>query len=255
MFARNSNREFNAVHRSRLLRSAMFGQKLVIDFSYQHLMPPSDYSGICKQAQRMFMANYEEANPFDLWFCNFPYESRVHSQLKRIAPNLLRPDSMLNVTERSFLNIGVDRERLVYLSPDAPDKLDEFRHDDVYVLGAFIDRNDNRPQSLMRAQEANIRSARLPLEDHVIWKNDNANLPMLNVFRMLLHVKQSYGCWKHAIIQFVPPSKQLDEFETIAKYQPKLFETLMRRERAYVYSRQTVRDRLLKNKVRKAGLI
>ena len=32
------------------------------------------------------------------------------------------------------------REKLVYLSPDSPNVLQEYSHDDIYILGALIDK-------------------------------------------------------------------------------------------------------------------
>lgn len=255
MFARRNNRPLTTVHQRRLLDSAFFGQKIIVDFAYEHLMPPTDYTGLCKQMLNMFVVNYEDQRPFDLWMCNLPLESRLRHRMTQLAPHLFHPRSLCSITHRSILDIGVDPSRLVYLSPDAPDKLDRYSKDDVYVLGAFVDRNDNRPESLDRARQANIRAARLPLEDHVIWTSQNANLPMYSVFRMLLHMKQSYGCWKHAILQFAPKCKQLDELETIAQHQPKVFERLLRSDYAYVKSRRVIRDRLLVNQIRQTGLL
>jgi hypothetical protein len=255
MFARRNSNPLTVVNQRRLLDSALFGQKIIVDFAYQDLMPPTDYTGLCKQMSNIFISNYEDNRPFDLWMCNLPTESRLRARMAQMAPPMFHPRSLCSITDRSILELGIAPERLVYLSPDAPDKLTTFDENDVYILGAFVDRNDNRPESLLRAQQANIRSARLPLEDHINWTNSNFNLPMYSVFRMLLHMKQPYGYWKHAILQFAPKCKQLDELETMAEYQPKVFNRLLRSDYAYVKSRQVNRDRLLVNKLRKTGLV
>ena len=57
---------------------------------------------------------------------------------------------------------GVDRDQLVYLSPEAPDVLTELKPSEVYVIGGLVDRHKIHGASLRRASALGIRSARLP---------------------------------------------------------------------------------------------
>lgn len=237
------------------MESALFGPRLALDFSYQELMPPTDYTGVATQLHHIYMANQQHQMPFDLWLCNLPTGSRLRDRIATVAPGLFLPTSLCNVTGRSFLDV-FPSEQLIYLSPDAEETIGEFDQNAVYILGGFVDRNDNRPESLRKANELGIRSMRLPIDQHVIWKEDcNRNLPCLSVFQMLLHMRLPYGRWKDAILQFASKRKQLDELETLSVFQKKMFDRLLSSDYAYVKSRQYVRNRGLTDRINKSNLL
>ena len=48
-------------------------------------------------------------------------------------------DYLWNVTPECVTRV-FPKERLVYLSPDSPNVLTEYSHEDVYILGALIDK-------------------------------------------------------------------------------------------------------------------
>ena len=62
---------------------------------------------------------------------------------------------------------GVEREQIVYLSPDAPEVLDELRPSEVYVIGGLVDRHKVDGASYRRATALGVRAARLPLIEHL----------------------------------------------------------------------------------------
>lgn len=44
----------------------------------------------------------------------------------------------LNIHEDSYLN-HFPKEKLVYLTPHCRNDLEEFNHDDIYIIGAMVD--------------------------------------------------------------------------------------------------------------------
>lgn len=59
----------------------------------------------------------------------------------------------------------------MYLSPHGQYDLEKYDPDDVYVIGAIVDKTDQTPYSLRKAKKEEVRCARFPLEQYVEWKN------------------------------------------------------------------------------------
>ena len=82
--------------------------------------------------------------------------------------------------------------RLVYLSPDAPEALEDVSEDDIYIIGGLIDRKYKvAGASLSRAAALGARAARLPLLESLPpeQRTRTDSLDMLNVnavFRILV---------------------------------------------------------------------
>jgi hypothetical protein len=59
------------------------------------------------------------------------------------------------------------KDRLVYLTADATTELTELLPDHAYIIGGIVDRNRYKNLCLDRAKELGIKSARLPIGDHL----------------------------------------------------------------------------------------
>ncbi|KAK5965433.1 hypothetical protein GCK32_001444 [Trichostrongylus colubriformis] len=82
------------------------------------------------------------------------------------------------VFPRSFTDL-FERERIIYLSPDAEEEIEDVHADDVYVLGGIVDRvierGISRQASLETAIAERVRSKKLPLDKYV------TNIPVRNI--------------------------------------------------------------------------
>ncbi|XP_031635378.1 mitochondrial ribonuclease P protein 1 homolog [Contarinia nasturtii] len=95
-------------------------------------------------------------------------------------------------------------EKLVYLSPDAPDALEQFNADDCYVLGAIVDKGNRQPLTLAKSKRLGIRAARLPLEKYIEF-NSHKTLTLDQMTRIMLEWKRTQD-WRKAL-QYVPARK------------------------------------------------
>lgn len=87
-----------------------------------------------------------------------------------------------------------DPDRVIYLSADAADTLDEIADGDVLVLGGLVDHREKPGMALDRALDdvcapIRWRTARLPLRGHVRLLK-NAHLPCLAVCQLLLLARE-----------------------------------------------------------------
>ena len=90
-----------------------------------------------------------------------------------------------------------DPNRVIYLSADAADTLDEIADGDVLVLGGLVDHREKPGMALDRALDdvcapIRWRTARLPLGGHVRLLK-NAHLPCLAVCQLLLLARELAG--------------------------------------------------------------
>lgn len=77
--------------------------------------------------------------------------------------NLHTPACLIEVSRKSYLDI-FPKEKIVYLSYNADQVLKEFNEDDVYIIGAMVDKHNPKPFSMAKAKREGLRMAKLPLD-------------------------------------------------------------------------------------------
>lgn len=112
----------------------------------------------------------------------------------RIQQTLQRNDGYLNwdikITEESFLNL-FKIDQIVYLTSDSENVLTELDKDAVYIIGGLVDHNHHKGLSLKRAEEKGLRTARLPLSEHISIKT-----------RTVLTIVHGKKCYERRTKQF-----------------------------------------------------
>ena len=121
---------------------------------------------------------------FALHLCNYPEDERLKGKVdhffqkvspfnqnqSRIQALILSLLSQIGMDEDSLSPLSVhtghahevfDKKNVVILTPDSPNNLDNFRQDDVYVIGGIA--GTGGPLSLVHAKTHGLRHARFPL--------------------------------------------------------------------------------------------
>lgn len=205
----------------------MFGQKLIIDCSYDEHMNKIEASNTGKQLGIAFAENRLHEDPFDLHFCNFNRNSISAKLLNRTIPTLYNDDFPMNIHPES-LTEKFDKKQLVYLTPHCRNDLEEYSHDDIYIIGAMVDKMSQEPLSLAKAKKQGLRMARLPLDRYLSWAGGSGKSLTINqMVKIMLEMKQT-GDWEKAL-KFVPRRKLVDQQnddEMEAQYQrdPQIFQ-------------------------------
>jgi ribonuclease P protein 1 len=127
----------------------------------------------------------------------------IQALLQRI-PILYEPQYALNVTEKSYLDI-FPREKLVYLSPHARDELMSFDEDEIYIVGAMVDKTDPRPFSLAKSKKEGLRIKKLPLDRFMDWGLGGKSLTINQMGNIMLDLRHTKD-WEKAF-RFVPRRK------------------------------------------------
>lgn len=121
------------------MNQMLYGQKIVLDCGYEQFMKPQEIKNCAKQLQLVFATNRVHKEPFDLYFCNADLEGELMKILHRAIPPLYDDDFPVNVKTESYLDI-FDKKNLVYLTPHTQNEMQEFDHDAVYIVGAYVDK-------------------------------------------------------------------------------------------------------------------
>uniref|UniRef100_A0A336M7A4 RNA (guanine-9-)-methyltransferase domain-containing protein 1 n=1 Tax=Culicoides sonorensis TaxID=179676 RepID=A0A336M7A4_CULSO len=211
-----SDTQMNRHLNNKLIKAMQFGQKLVIDCSYDDKMTFRETASTAEQFKRLLVDNRCHNDPFDVHFCNVDINGPVFQNLQRRIPTIFNPEFPVNLHEDHYLE-KFPKSKLVYLTPDSKNDLKEFNHDDIYIIGGIVDRVYVAPYSFTKANQENIRTARLPLKKYVKW---NANgrgiaLAMNQVFKILLDMK-TCNDWQKAFMNNIPKRKLDNDKELIS---------------------------------------
>ncbi|KAI2810071.1 tRNA methyltransferase 10 C [Blomia tropicalis] len=198
-------------HKWLLRQSAMFGQKLIIDLDYDEYMKLYEARLLAQQIGILYYENRanKEMNkvlPFDIHFTNC---TKATNTLPALSKHIKRFDELSSYFHhKSFIDYPelFPRKHLVYLSPHATKSLKTYSHEDIYIIGGYNDRTSHVCASNVKAEKADIRCYRLPLDEFVRWKQGNKNL-CLNQVVMILQAMKQTNDWRYAISNFAPQRK------------------------------------------------
>lgn len=99
-----------------------------------------------------------------------------------------------------------DPRRLVYLTHESTDVLEELDPDDVYIIGGIVDRNRLKGATLSKAKELGIRTARLNLDSNLTLQHGTPVLTVNHCVEILTHAANGLT-WKDAYRKVLPVRK------------------------------------------------
>jgi len=113
----------------------------------------------------MNLVNLEHKDPFNVVLCKTQPNSQLSEQFlsSQTLNGLSVGPPILTSTSQCYSEL-FPKSDLVYLSPNAPDVLEEFSPNDIYIIGAIWDKKDPQPLSYHQAKKDQIRCARLPVD-------------------------------------------------------------------------------------------
>ncbi|GAB0088435.1 Mitochondrial ribonuclease P protein 1 homolog [Sergentomyia squamirostris] len=205
MFLRIYDTTMNHWHNNKLTRAMQFAPKVVLDCSYEEHMNRAESSNCAKQLMLTFAENRVADNPFDLHFCNVDLDAPAAKALHKHIPRMLDPDFPMNIHSKSYLDL-FPHDRLVYLTPHCRNEMTRYNPDDVYIIGAMVDKRNAEPLSLAKAKRQQIRMAKLPLDKYLQWgASSGKSLTLNQMINILLTIKDTRS-WDKAL-QAVPRRK------------------------------------------------
>lgn len=187
LFRRIGNQAFRKLNKIKLARARLRSPKLIIDCAFEEEMSRKQSESAGRQMFTSFISNRGKKTPFDLQFYNVKLDGIPFKCFEKNMPTIRQ----LPVIIRSHcFTEDYPRHRLVYLSPDSDNTLEELNADDVYIIGCIVDTGPCKPFSLTKAKEMGIRHAKLPIDNYIKMNSGhgkrftiNSVVDILNIWR------------------------------------------------------------------------
>ncbi|XP_065088262.1 mitochondrial ribonuclease P protein 1 homolog [Ochlerotatus camptorhynchus] len=203
MFLRVYDSTMDHWHNNKLVQAMQFGQNLVVDCSYDDYMNDKEMRNTAKQLTLCFALNRTHNEPFNIHHCNANFRKTTMKTLEKSLVQIHDTSFPFNITEKSYLDL-FPKERLVYLTPHCKNDLEEFNPDDIYIVGAMVDKSSQEAVSLGKAKKQGLRMARLPLDRYFQFKSGKS-LTIDQMIQILMELKSSNDFEK--AFQHVPRRK------------------------------------------------
>ena len=139
--------------------------KFCVDLGWCQEMNRKEISKLAGQLARLYGANRNSPNPAHLYFAGFSAESYLRDECRRKHEGF--DNFSVTMTSQPSTELFIDRSKVVYLSPDAEEPLEEVDVGTTYIVGGLVDETVSKRLTLGRAEEGGITVARLPIEEHM----------------------------------------------------------------------------------------
>lgn len=180
------------------------GATVVVDLEWEEMMQPKELKSLIQQLLYCYGANRRAQQPVQLCFSGVEEGSKTHEGLsKQSGYESWEVKKLTTKYIEAF-----PKEKLIYLTADAEEKLESFEPEMVYVIGGIVDRNRHKGCTIAKAREQGIRSAHLPLADYIDMGNYSRVLTVNHVLNMILDHQLSRD-WRGTCERCVPGRKLL----------------------------------------------
>jgi hypothetical protein len=213
MFSRYYQKSLKNYSLNYLRNATLFGQKIVIDCSFDGEMEAFETLSAARQMARIYSINrHKSRQPFDLHFCNVNQNSRVFKNFEKMVEFPFRDKLFINCHKESYLDL-FPNQRLIYLTPDAKPIMTEFDDNAIYIMGSLVGKTCDLPFTLFKARREGLEHYRLPIHLFVkLAPNVKKVLSFQGVFRTLLELKD-HRDWKLAFLRGIQEHKLTTKLE------------------------------------------
>ena len=230
LFLQISEQTIDRCHDYKKRVAAMFGQKFIVDLGFEEAEKSRTAKFIGYQLALLYAHNYKSKEPFDLIFSDFKPSSPSGKKIVESNASLYEPRTMITLDERPFDELGIPREKLVYLTQFSRHAYQEVDEDDVLVVPGIYEKNLQTPITLARAKKKGVRTLFLPFTQHVSWKGVPKSVYPYQIIDILTNYKSNGRNWHKAIVDTTVSQK--------IKSPEEVFDEEMSRKKKIVWSKK-----------------
>jgi tRNA (guanine9-N1)-methyltransferase len=176
---------------------------VVMDLDFQDKMEDREIKSLCSQLNFSYGANCQTHNPVHLVFSGMHRDTQVYKHFNDKVDGFSK--WLVTCHEDSFSN-HFSKDRLVYLSADATEELEDLESGMVYVIGALVDHNRHKGITLQKASDIGIPAKRLRISEELLGASRRI-LAVNHVFDILLRYMASRD-WRESCELAIPSRKQ-----------------------------------------------
>jgi len=181
------------------------GTTVVLDLEWEEEMNEKELKSLIQQVLYCYGANRAASSPVNLVFSGLREGGLTQSKLAKQSGF---DTWIVQASASAYIDL-FPKERLVYLTADAEEVVWSFDPKSVYVIGGIVDRNRLKGRTLQKAQEQGIRTARLPLSEHISLLSSRV-LTVNHVLSCIVE-HQASGNWRSVLEKCIPGRKQFVE--------------------------------------------
>ncbi|KAJ2496465.1 tRNA (guanine(9)-N(1))-methyltransferase [Coemansia sp. RSA 1972] len=179
------------------------GHKVIIDMDFDDKMHDTEIKSICSQLVRCYSTNRHGPQFVDLHVTKLHERCRARFD-KAIADHKEWPESRIKFHDTELLDVfGTDK--LVYLTADSPNEINELDKQKVYVVGGLVDKNRYKRLTLDKAEQMGVAHARLPIGQYVQMASRKV-ITVNQIFEILVKFVEARD-WKQAFLEVIPQRK------------------------------------------------
>ncbi|VEU21520.1 DEKNAAC102474 [Brettanomyces naardenensis] len=182
------------------------GAKVIIDCAFDDLMLEKEVVSLSSQITRSYSENKGGHNRVELLVTSFD------KRLKERFDNSLRDYDKWNEKQIQFVEDDLDKvlegedlSKVIYLSADTDEKLEELKSGETYIVGGIVDKGRHKNLCKEKAERLGIQTKRLPI-DECIKISGRKVLATSHVVELLIKWFK-YRDWKEAFEDVLPPRK------------------------------------------------
>ena len=212
-----------AARRATFLETCARGPRIVFDMDFEDLLTLKEKKSMSQQIMYCYGANKRADVPVAMHLAGLRGDTECMLNKIHGFPN--RWLGLTVSTKPYHLDSGLfpDMSKIVYLTADSTNVLDDFMPGTSYVIGGIVDRNRLKNATKDKADSQGVRTARLPIQEFCNL-NGSKVLAINHVFEIVL-AKIGAGMfrncsgnstgdgkantWPHALIKGIPSRKDL----------------------------------------------
>ena len=194
------------------------GTILIIDCGFENLMNERDIISLVRQIAFCYSENKKAENPFD--FILYDVGDLVMQKLlihyfdKWTGVKLIKKGEYKSIDEFLFSynetrDVKIEnfsKDKIVYLTADSENEVNELKGSEVYIIGGIVDRNRFKNITFTKAKELGINHGKLPIGDY-IHLNSSKVMTTNHVFSILTYFNSVKKDWKDAFMSIIPKRK------------------------------------------------
>ncbi|XP_026329365.1 tRNA methyltransferase 10 homolog A [Hyposmocoma kahamanoa] len=181
---------------------------IIIDLSFDNLMIEKDRFKVIKQILRCYSINRRSDKPLKFHITSFGEKSKTD-----ISRHNGYEHWDIEYHDAGYLDI-FPKEKIVYLSSESENIIENFDEDTYYVIGGLVDHNKHKGLCHKIAVEQGIRHAQLPLQKYVNMKTRKV-LTIDHVFEIVLRVCEGLS-WQETLMKVLPTRKGAHVCDTVS---------------------------------------
>ncbi|XP_074596586.1 mitochondrial ribonuclease P protein 1 homolog isoform X2 [Brevipalpus obovatus] len=188
---------------ARVFEALQFGQKLLIDCDYKF---DNNANRAWKAIYGGINENYNYIRPFNVELCGLKPDNPLALEMQKQIRVELSFIKFVKTHEAPFHELH-PRDKLVYVTPNAPGKLEKIDPDTVYVLCGAIDSAQKRTTCYAKVKKLGIPMVRLPFDEYI--QRGSSRVYINHILEMFAHFN-SYGNFGTAVHEVLPsrPKKE-----------------------------------------------